>query len=82
MVEGLRMDGLSSGGLKSKVISVEEAAALVVQGSVVMVGGFGLVGSPLTLIEALLSSEDATDGSCSEARYGERSDPTSQATLT
>src|SRR3712207_8995060 len=26
-----------------------------------MVGGFGLVGSPLTLIEALLSSENATN---------------------
>src|SRR3712207_9194151 len=26
-----------------------------------MVGGFGLVGSPLTLIEALLSLENATD---------------------
>jgi 3-oxoacid CoA-transferase A subunit len=61
MVVGPRMDGLSSGGVKSKVISVAEAAALVVQGSTVMVGGFGLVGSPLTLIEALLSSENATD---------------------
>jgi 3-oxoacid CoA-transferase A subunit len=61
MVEAPRMDGLSSGPIESKVISVEEAAALVGPGSTVMVGGFGLVGSPLTLIEALLSSENARD---------------------
>jgi 3-oxoacid CoA-transferase A subunit len=61
MVEVPRMDSLSSGRVKSKVISVEEAAVLVRPGSTVMVGGFGLVGSPLTLIEALLSSENATN---------------------
>jgi 3-oxoacid CoA-transferase A subunit len=61
MVEVPRMDGLSSGWGKSKVISVEEAVALVEPGSTVMVGGFGLVGSPLTILEALLSSENATD---------------------
>lgn len=55
------MGGLSSGRIESKVISVEEAAALVGPGSTVMVGGFGLVGSPLTLIEALLTSENARD---------------------
>src|SRR5918992_6184981 len=61
MVDAPRMDGLSSGRIESKVISVEEAAALVGPGSTVMVGGFGLVGSPLTLIEALLSSENARE---------------------
>jgi 3-oxoacid CoA-transferase subunit A/3-oxoadipate CoA-transferase alpha subunit len=61
MVEVPRANSLSSGRIKSKVISVEEAAALVGPSSTVMVGGFGLVGSPLTLIEALLSSENATD---------------------
>ncbi len=61
MVEGPRMDGLSSGWVESKVVSVQEAAALVGPGSTVMVGGFGLVGSPLTLIEALLTSENARD---------------------
>ena len=61
MVEVPRMNSLSSGQVKSKVISVDEAAALVRPGSTVMVGGFGLVGSPLTLVEALLSSENATD---------------------
>jgi 3-oxoacid CoA-transferase subunit A/3-oxoadipate CoA-transferase alpha subunit len=60
MVEEPRANSLSSGRVKSKVISVEDAAALVGSGSTVMVGGFGLVGSPLTLIEALLSSENAT----------------------
>jgi 3-oxoacid CoA-transferase A subunit len=60
MVEVPRANSLSSGRVKSKVTSVEEAAALVGPGSTVMVGGFGLVGSPLTLIEALLSSENAT----------------------
>src|SRR5215208_5271048 len=61
MVEGPHMDRLSGGWVKSKVISVEEAAELVGPGSTVMVGGFGLVGSPLTLIEALRSSENATE---------------------
>src|SRR5215212_1227476 len=61
MVEVPSANSLSSGRVKSKVISVEEAAALVGPGSTVMVGGFGLVGSPLTLIEALLTSENAKD---------------------
>src|ERR687893_1796029 len=61
MVDAPRMDGLSSGRIESKVVSVQEATALVGPGSTVMVGGFGLVGSPLTLIEALLTSEDARD---------------------
>jgi 3-oxoacid CoA-transferase A subunit len=60
VVEAPRSASLSGGRLTSKVISVEEAAALVGPESTVMVGGFGLVGSPLTLIEALLSSENAT----------------------
>ena len=54
-------DGLSSGRVESKIISVKDAAALVGQGSTVMVGGFGLVGSPLTVLEALLSSEKARE---------------------
>jgi 3-oxoacid CoA-transferase A subunit len=60
MAEMPRMDGLSRGRLESKVISVEDAATLVRPGSTVMVGGFGLVGSPLTILEALLSAENAT----------------------
>lgn len=45
----------------SRIISAEEAAALVGPGSTVMVGGFGLVGTPLTVIEALLSSPEARE---------------------
>ena len=61
MVEVPGADGLSSGRVESKIISVKDAAALVGQGSTVMVGGFGLVGSPLTVLEALLSSEKARE---------------------
>ncbi|MEW6635697.1 MAG: CoA transferase subunit A, partial [Actinomycetota bacterium] len=45
----------------SRLISAEEAAALVGPGSTVMVGGFGLVGTPLTILEALVSSPEARD---------------------
>jgi 3-oxoadipate CoA-transferase alpha subunit len=37
------------------------AVARVRSGDVVMVGGFGLVGAPLTLIDALVDHSDATD---------------------
>ncbi len=43
--------------VRSKVIGAEEAVALCVQdGMTLMVGGFGLVGAPLTLIRALNAS--------------------------
>ena len=42
-------------------ISAEEAVAHIRSGDTVMVGGFGLVGAPLTLIDALVESSDATD---------------------
>jgi 3-oxoadipate CoA-transferase alpha subunit len=38
-----------------------EAVSRVRSGDVVMVGGFGLVGAPLTLIDALVEHSDATD---------------------
>ena len=41
--------------------SAEEAVAQVESGDTVMVGGFGLVGAPLTLIDALVEHSDATD---------------------
>lgn len=44
-----------------KVVALERAVAEVRPGSTVMVGGFGLVGSPLTLIRGLESAENATD---------------------
>ncbi len=43
------------------VISAEEAVSRVRSGDTVMVGGFGLVGAPLTLIDALVDHSDATD---------------------
>ena len=45
----------------SAVISAEEAVSHVKTGDTVMVGGFGLVGAPLTLIDALVEHSDATD---------------------
>ena len=42
-------------------IEVEEAVQHVKTGDTVMVGGFGLVGAPLTLIDALAEHSDATD---------------------
>jgi 3-oxoacid CoA-transferase subunit A/3-oxoadipate CoA-transferase alpha subunit len=41
--------------------SAAEAVARIRTGDTVMVGGFGLVGAPLTLIDALVEQSDATD---------------------
>jgi 3-oxoacid CoA-transferase subunit A/3-oxoadipate CoA-transferase alpha subunit len=43
------------------VESAAEAVQHVKTGDTVMVGGFGLVGAPLTLIDALVEHSDATD---------------------
>ena len=43
------------------LISAEEAVSHIRSGDTVMVGGFGLVGAPLTLIDALVEHSDATD---------------------
>ena len=40
--------------------TAEEAVSRIRSGDTVMVGGFGLVGAPLTLIDALVESSDAT----------------------
>ena len=45
----------------SGLTTVEEAVAQVRSGDTVMVGGFGLVGAPLGLIDALVEHSDATD---------------------
>ncbi len=42
-------------------ISAAEAVALVRSGDTLMVGGFGLVGAPLGLLDALAEDSDATD---------------------
>jgi 3-oxoacid CoA-transferase A subunit len=44
-----------------EVVAAARAVAEVRRGATVMVGGFGLVGAPLTLIEALLANEDARE---------------------
>ncbi len=43
------------------VMDAADAVAVIKTGDTVMVGGFGLVGAPLTLIDALVDSSDATD---------------------
>jgi len=45
----------------SVVISAEEAVRHVKTGDTVMVGGFGLVGAPLALIDALVEHSEAAD---------------------
>ncbi len=45
----------------SGVTTAEEAVAQIRSGDTVMVGGFGLVGAPLGLIDALVDHSDATD---------------------
>ena len=45
----------------SGITTAEEAVRHVRSGDTVMVGGFGLVGAPLTLIDALVEFSDASD---------------------
>jgi 3-oxoacid CoA-transferase A subunit len=45
----------------SGITSAEEAVRHVRTGDTIMVGGFGLVGAPLTLIDALVELSDASD---------------------
>ena len=47
--------------MTSGLTSAEEAIRHVRSGDTVMVGGFGLVGAPLTLLDALVEQSDATD---------------------
>ena len=42
-------------------IEPEEAVSAIRSGDTVMVGGFGLVGAPLALIDALVESSDADE---------------------
>ena len=43
------------------LVTPEEAVARIRDGDVIMVGGFGLVGAPLTLIDALVETSTARD---------------------
>lgn len=42
-------------------MSAHDAAGHVSPGATIMVGGFGLAGKPMTIVEALLDNPDATD---------------------
>jgi 3-oxoacid CoA-transferase A subunit len=42
-------------------VSPEEAVARIETGQTIMAGGFGLVGAPLTLLDALASASDARE---------------------
>lgn len=44
-----------------RTVSPEEAVSRIRTGDTVMVGGFGLVGAPLTLIDALVETSDARE---------------------
>lgn len=44
-----------------RLASATQAVTCIRSGDTVMVGGFGLVGAPLTLIDALVEQSDATD---------------------
>lgn len=52
--------------------SASEAVARIEPGDTVMVGGFGLVGAPLTLIEALLEADGARDLTVISNNLGEQ----------
>jgi 3-oxoacid CoA-transferase subunit A/3-oxoadipate CoA-transferase alpha subunit len=45
----------------AKQLDLVDAAALVQRGDTIMVGGFGLVGKPLALVEALMDNPEATE---------------------
>jgi 3-oxoacid CoA-transferase A subunit len=47
--------------MTATLTTAAEAVAAIRSGDTVMVGGFGLVGAPLTLIDALVEQSDATD---------------------
>ena len=47
--------------MPARIVRPGEAVAAVRRGHTVMVGGFGLVGAPLTLIEALLADDEARE---------------------
>lgn len=56
----------------SKIIDSSEAMKLIKAGDTLMVGGFGLIGAPLTLIRALETAPNATDLTIISNNLGER----------
>ena len=57
LLTSTKVDGEAGIKNMSKLITCETAVKMVKNGSRIMVGGFGLVGSPLSLIAALAQSE-------------------------
>ena len=58
--------------MTARHVSAEEALAGIRDGDVIMVGGFGLVGAPLTLIDALVHGSTARDLTIVSNNVGER----------
>lgn len=56
----------------SKIIDSSEAMKLIKPGDTLMVGGFGLIGAPLTLIKALETAPNATGLTIISNNLGER----------
>ncbi len=52
---------LDSPPVRTKLLPLPDAAALVQRGDTIMVGGFGLVGKPLGLVGALLGNPEARE---------------------
>jgi 3-oxoacid CoA-transferase A subunit len=57
---------------RTQIVSAEEAVGRIRDGDTVMVGGFGLVGAPLTLIDALVEASDARDLTVISNNVGEQ----------
>jgi 3-oxoacid CoA-transferase subunit A len=57
---------------RTQIVSAEEAVGRIRDGDIVMVGGFGLVGAPLTLIDALVESSQARDLTVISNNVGEQ----------
>ena len=72
MVELHGPGSASDGKVGAKTIIPEEAAALVRPGSTVMVGGFGFAGSPLSILDALTTSDHVTDLTIISNNVGEQ----------
>ena len=57
---------------RTQIVSAEEAVGRVRDGDTVMVGGFGLVGAPLTLIDALVEASSARNLTVISNNVGEQ----------
>lgn len=58
--------------MTATLVGVDEAVGRIRSGDVIMVGGFGLVGAPLTLVDALVHRSDASDLTIISNNVGEQ----------